>query len=599
MRYRPFPFSFPFPFPFPLQRMIILCMLVPALAGAAPQSPSEACAGAPGATNAEAAFSILLASADALEQVQLVSRHRFLPVDAEAEMCAVQPYVAGVRYRVFVSDTANPAKMTLVPPGTVWAENIPEGSTAINACTTGDRGQKTLIHFAPPASGAGTSWGKTQVHVLACGAGAIPLQLGQLQTNITSKNTCRVLAVLLCVAFYLVAAWSSRRIHQAGRYYKDGREAEARNLKGTNYASFWQHLDPVVLTANQNGRGSATKLQILFFSMLVFGVVAYIWMSTGTLSELSVTILALMGPSGVGATAAAATEVSRKRLTFENWAWLINRHWLPPGGTAEVNRAQWKDIFMTNSEFDVFRFQMITFSVLVGLSLLSAGGATADLSDFKIPEAFLGILGLSQVVYVAGKLVDGPSVAQLDEQIDTLRAAETTLKTALAGSAGMSDARGLPLDRNDLSLRVGDAYDKYIETWNNTRTMFQSTLSESVSAVAEGVRPPFPYLSLPADALAALKQKHAELAMKMAARLASLTGPEAAPGDDEKAASIRQADQAYLAASSAADKALADFEAAQQRNAPGQSVPGSDKDVRAALDQLRQCLAQLERLLAA
>jgi hypothetical protein len=561
-------------------------------------APSAACAAAPAAKDAEAAFKTLPATTG---PVPLLSRHRFLPVGTEAEICAVQQRATGVRYRVFLSDDKDPAHMRMAEAGSVWSEAIAEGSKEVNSCSLGDTGPKTLVHFVPAPSGAGANWGRTRVHVLACGPDGEPEQVGQFQTYLTNKNTCRALAILMCVVFYLIAAFTSYRIHATGREYPGKGENIQRNLNGNNYASFLAHLDPVVLTANQNGRGSATKLQILFFSMLIFGVVSYIWMSTGTLSELSETILILMGISGIGATAAAATEVSRKRLDFENWAWLINRKWLPQGGAAEVNRAQWKDIFMTNNEFDVSRFQMITFSVLVGLSLLSAGGESADLSTFTIPGAFLGILGLSQAVYVAGKLVDGPSVEQLNSQIALLRAKESALQVALASNtanAGMSDARGLPLDRNDLSLRVGDAYDKYIEAWETTRTMFESTLSESVSAVAEGIRPPFPYLSVPADALAALEEKYAELLKQVAARTASLAGAAPAPGDAAIAKNIADAQAEWNTARTVAMNALTQFHAAQQASAVPSNLPASDKSVRQALDLLRQRLAQLERLLA-
>lgn len=546
---------------------------------------------------AEAAFATLLKTAPPMKQERIVSLRRFLPVGAEAEVFALRVDAPAPRYRVFVSAAATPLQPRLVDDVSVWSDTMAAGTRPVTVDGSEDKSAKTRIHFAPPAGAHWVNWERYSVHVLACGADNTVQYLGQFQARFTTKDMCRILAVLLCALFYVLAACTSYQIHRAGQKYRG--EAVARGLQGTNYASIWRHFDPVVMSANQNGRGSATKLQILFFSLLVFGVLAYIWMATGNLSNMSETVLLLMGISGLSATAAGATEVARKRLTFENWAWLINRKWLPEGGAAEVNQAEWKDIFMTNNEFDVSRFQMIIFSVLVGMSLLAAGGATADLSDFEIPAAFLGILGLSQAVYIAGKLVDGPSIGQLDQQITALRAAEANLQAALAGTP---DPTNLRLNRQDLPADVGKAYDTYMETWDTTRTMFQSTLSESVSAVAQGFRPPFPYLSLPADALAALERRHADAGKRLK------TAEAALPAETIKGIDAARAD--YTVALAAAQRALAALVAAQNANTgavsllPGdvearvKSIAAAEHHARTALDQVRQSVAKLEGFLA-
>lgn len=563
-----------------------------------PLPPSEACA--PEQAVAGPAFQKLLAAATPPDQAPILSRYRYLPVQTEAEICLVRPWIPGARYRVFLGDGKT---MRLVFPGSVWAESVVEGSTVSNACNGSDKSAKTLIHFTPAPSGEGVDWHPTQVHVLACNAANAALAVGQYRTWLTDKMTCRYIALALCVLFYLLAACASYRVHVEGRYRKELTKAQLKAMTGTNYASVWRHLDPVVLTANQNGKGSATKMQIMFFSVLIFGVVAYILMATGTLTGLSATILSLMGISGIGATAAAATEVSRKRLSFENYAWLIKRLWLPDGGSAEVVPAQWKDLFMTNNEFDVSRFQMIIFTVLVGLSLLTAGGATADLSEFSIPEAFLGILGLSQAVYVAGKLVDGPSIADLDKKIDELRGAEAALQMALAssaGKAGMSDVHGLPIDRSDLSLRVGNAYDNYIDIWESTSKMFESTLSKTVSAAAKGVRPPFPYLSLPADALAVVERKYQEFTQKIKERADNLSNKTLTDDDEDMTQKLEAASIQLSDAIKSTRKALESLQTAQRSAASAGADPIAEyeKAVRDELAKLRKQLSEFERLFA-
>ena len=252
------------------------------------------------------------------------------------------------------------------------------------------------------------------------------------------------------------------------------------------------HLNPVVLSAGSNGIGSATNLQILYFSLVVFAVVSYIWLLTGQLTGLSVTVLLLMGISGLGATAAAGADLTKNRLTFDNGAWLINRCWLPPGGVAEVNVAKWKDIFTTGGAFDVYRFQMICCSVVVGIALVGAGTQLNDLSSFNVPQALLGILGLSQVVYVAGKLVAPPSISDLDTQITALQAAEKKLRDTLdLSAAGFSASSVVSWGADDKLGSAKIAYSDYLDSWSKTATMFETTLGRLIPKMAQSKRPPF------------------------------------------------------------------------------------------------------------
>jgi hypothetical protein len=571
---------------------------------APPRPPSDACDTAAGSTKAEAAFVQLLAASPSIKRIQVLSRYRFLPVLAATEVYAVDKYSEAMRYRAFVTDAAAPAKLRAVDDRWVWSEAARPETRGIDSRSTDDKSAKTVVHFTPPALRQWHRWNKHQFYFLACGAGNVPIHAGQLTTYLTKKTNCFALAFGLCVFFYVMAALTSWRIHCASRKHRG--QGSAHGLNGTNYASAWEHFNPVILTADQDGRGSASRLQVLFFSFLVFGVVAYIWMATGNLSDMSVTVLSLMGISGVGAGAAAAAETSRKRLSFENWAWLIDRKWLPEGGAAEVNRAEWKDLFMTNNRFEVSRFQMITFSILVGIALITAGGGTADLSDFTIPDAFLGILGLSQVVYIIGKLVDGPSIEQLNVQIDALRAAETALRHALieADSATPPASRTLRLTRQDLPEALGKAYDAYLETWERTRTMFESTLSEKVTAVAHGFRPPFPYLSLPDEALATLERQYAEIQTRLVPKVAG----SRPPADNTTIEEVQNARDAYAQALEHVQDALKAFHAAKKENDEATSMLPDDVEnryitlfarenaIRTALENMRKAVARLERL---
>jgi hypothetical protein len=192
--------------------------------------------------------------------------------------------------------------------------------------------------------------------------------------------------------------------------------------------SIAQTLDPVRLTADVFNRASVQKLQILLFSFLVAGMLLALALTIGQLSDLSATVLGLLGISGVGAAVAQATSSTRTRLSFDNWAWLVRHHVLPIS-QQDAEGPSWGDLVLTNREFDIYKLQTIVFSVVVAVALLVAGGER--LASFTIPEALLGILGLSQVVYLGGILARPRSIGDLDDALTELRKREDTLRTAM------------------------------------------------------------------------------------------------------------------------------------------------------------------------
>lgn len=586
--------------------------------GAAPASgsPSLACTNA---SDAATAFAELTKISPTLPQIRVASRLRFLPLNSDIDVLTFSPFETESKssFRIFLLPDGEDAKLATraIDSTQVRVEAASKGTDGTNGTDfkyAEDTSAKTLIHFTPPGTTAAL-WQHARVYVVSC-LGGVPQRYGQFETVLTSQSVCRALAILIAAGFYLLAAFATFFIHRSQRVYTTKDDIENHKVNGTNYASILHHLNPVVLTAGGNGRGSATKLQILFFSLVIFGLVSYIWMSTGYLSDLSQTVLLLMGISGLGATASAATDVAKTRLDFNNWAWLVNRRWLPKGGVAEVNRAQWKDIVMTDGEFDVYRFQMITFSVLVGMALLGAGGKMGDLSTFTIPGALLGIVGLSQVVYVAGKLVAPPSISQLNDQLDVLRKAEGDLQTALTKqelSAASSGLAALPLYRDELASRVGDSFDKYMAEWETARTMFESTLSREVSAVAEGCRPPFPYLSSPAEVMTILESRFTETDKKLTTLETALNAePRTDAAINMKIEAIKAARAAFQSALQLARESLAIFTkqvkdsedqpadvAADIANKLAKDKAKSEAVVRNALDLVRRRLDQLNQRL--
>lgn len=455
--------------------------------------------------------------APTIDRVRVANRALFLPSSGTVDLLLFRRLEAKVKgeggpenYRVVVVDSRtadtlsrgsaersgkslNPVFSQYVPATAISAEEATVGPSGTDFMKDESLESKTILRYTSNVGDATPFDRAARIYILGCAGadGSVPTFVGTLDTSMSSRGLSFALAALLCVMSYCLAVVGTYYVRKAQRM--SDKAGKAHPKSGTNYASMLRHFDPVVLTAGPNGRGSPTKLQILFFSVLVLGLVFYIWMLTGHLTGLSTTVLLLMGISGLGATASAGMEMSKNRLDYENWTWLINRHWLPEGGVAEANMAQWKDIVSSDGEFDVYRFQMVTFSVLVGLALVGAGARLTDLSSFEIPQALLGILGLSQIVYVAGKLVAPPSIAELDKLIRRLRDTERTLRDSLDNSNIRFLGDTVVLMSEDDGVKSAKiAYGDYLQAWESARTMFEATLGRLIPEQALHLRPPFP-----------------------------------------------------------------------------------------------------------
>jgi hypothetical protein len=220
--------------------------------------------------------------------------------------------------------------------------------------------------------------------------------------------------------------------------------------------SGWRYLDPVFLSAGPDGKGSLSKLQILFFSFIVIALLAYVLLRVGRLSDVSYTVLALIGIAGVGSAAAKATDTARRRIDFDNWAWFVKKGWLTTHGLACCQTARWRDIVTSDGEFDVYRFQNVVFSLVVGGALLGAG--LSDLSTFEIPLNLLGILGLSQVVYIGGKLATPPSFKELNDVTKALRDKE--VKGELVTAKELDELKIMFMATTGLTIEEDDKKDE-------------------------------------------------------------------------------------------------------------------------------------------
>jgi hypothetical protein len=182
-------------------------------------------------------------------------------------------------------------------------------------------------------------------------------------------------------------------------------------------------------------------LQIFAFTLLIFGLMRYYQLRTGILITLSTDILALLGISAVGATGGKLTALAKRRLSFPSWAWLRRNGWLPNRADDYAPRAQWRELItdFDGKEFDVYSFQMAVFSLIVAAALITTN--LAGVEAFHIPAELLGLLGLSQGVFIAGRAAGTSTYQELDAALtDVRKKAEAYLSLKAAGPSKQTDA---------------------------------------------------------------------------------------------------------------------------------------------------------------
>lgn len=233
--------------------------------------------------------------------------------------------------------------------------------------------------------------------------------------------------------------------------------------------SFARSLDPLVIAQDHLGYGSISRLQVLFFSLIVFGLLSYIALRTGVVGAISGDILALMGIAAagtagaamVGNTGPAATRGAGREEAPQGQEALSpeTRRFLADTGLVPLDRvAQWRDLLVARGEIDIFRVQAVVFSVFVGGTLISSG--LEQLAAYEIPETVLGLLGLSQASYVGGKLVfrRPGHIAEVDEAAGAARTALAAVAAGDHSPAAIYQARAsLASLRRSLALLLEEA----------------------------------------------------------------------------------------------------------------------------------------------
>jgi len=377
----------------------------------------------------------------------------FLPTNQPVSIGVRTPYVDKLRFFAAL-ERADGTQDILFRQDVVTRRAVASDTLVKKKLLEADQ---TIVTLSIDGEDAGY-WQKSDLYLYTCGTLGSPARVSK--TNIRlSPYWSSLWACAICIL--LAYVWIAFALRKGDH----------------TFLSFMRSLNPVKVTAGPDGKGSLSKFQILCFSLTVFGLILLFMLQTGVLSDLSATILALLGISGIGATVAKGADAQRTTLSPENRAWLLRKGWLTTiKKDIDTSNASWRDFFTTDGEFDVYRYQSFIFGLVVIFSLIAAG--VTQLSTFVIPDTILGIVGLSQAVYIGGKLVTPTNIADVNAAIADLRDREKKFREAATAKkpgkvADLAEA---------VSLLGQSALDAYRDKAKDVAALFTAETQKTVPA---------------------------------------------------------------------------------------------------------------------
>jgi hypothetical protein len=168
--------------------------------------------------------------------------------------------------------------------------------------------------------------------------------------------------------------------------------------------------DPVMtVIASQDGHGSLSTLQIIMWSFVVGASAVYVMVLSGNLVEITEGTLVLLGISGI-ATLGNKLQTKDVQQDANPAADVPKTKGAKPATDEDCvptapRKPLWSDLVVNpeSSEIEPSRVQMLFFTVIVALFV-----ALRVLTSGKIPEipvGYLGLMGISNGVYLTAKFI--------------------------------------------------------------------------------------------------------------------------------------------------------------------------------------------------
>ncbi|WP_162239275.1 hypothetical protein [Methylobacterium sp. Leaf100] len=298
-----------------------------------------------------------------------------------------------------------------------------------------------LIDALMPEAGRDLTNRRWTIIPIICG-GPSNRVLGYGSASVLSVSVSRAwtIAILGTLAFWFVisaAAWQLNRKKLEDLWGKYGGAWQERFPERWQGAAkiLWkvgEAGNPVFISQDSLGFGSLARFQILLFTTVVGCVLLYVFMHSGILSNISDTVLLLLGVTVGGGTLARATgdwvgiSLASRRL-------LIGAKIL----VTQQDKPRWSDLFETQGEMDVAKIQALLFTILISISIFSSGNT--GLNSFDVPQQIVYLALLSQGTYIIGKIIPADTRRRMEDDLAGLRKAALDL-LARPGDAQLQQA---------------------------------------------------------------------------------------------------------------------------------------------------------------
>lgn len=222
------------------------------------------------------------------------------------------------------------------------------------------------------------------------GVRGAPLFGRDLSIQISNRTSSGVAALLFALICYVIAACAIT--------------PPVAGVPGSAPVKRWQwHLHRLTpwYVSGSGGRASLSQLQMLLFTLVVATLLFYQWLRTGVLENISTDLLYLIGISTVGAGGSQVTDSIKKSLDSKVYDYVQQLGWFTAPMAEIHGTASMADLLLTNKRFDIYKFQMMMFTLVIAAYIIASGAD--ELGSLQISATLLTLMGMSQGAYMGGK----------------------------------------------------------------------------------------------------------------------------------------------------------------------------------------------------
>lgn len=227
----------------------------------------------------------------------------------------------------------------------------------------------------------------------------------EMKLTVSGKASSMAAALLFTAGCYLLAAAAIPALGGNGAQPPPG------------WRQRWHRLLPWYITGS-GGHASLSQMQMLLFTLIVATLLFYQWLRTGLLQELSTDLLYLIGISTAGTAGSQITSSIKKELEPQLYAYVQQLGWFTAPLTGAHARASAAELLQTDKRFDIYKFQMLVFTVVIAAYVI-ASGADA-LGNIQISATLLTLMSMSQGAYVGGHAASD-QLSPLEDQLTGMR----------------------------------------------------------------------------------------------------------------------------------------------------------------------------------